>query len=128
MARVLMVVNVDWFFLSHRLPIALGALQAGYDVHVATTLSQGREKLEAYGFKVHALEIDRSGAEPFGLVKLLFGLINSADPLPSDLDYNWYIVEAAKIARDLGCLEYLTDELITMITPPPKVRKSKKKE
>lgn len=76
MARLLMVVNVDWFFLSHRLPIALGALQAGYDVHVATTLSQGREKLEAYGFKVHALEIDRSGAGPFGLVKLLFGLIH----------------------------------------------------
>ena len=26
--RVLIVVNVDWFFLSHRLPVALGALQA----------------------------------------------------------------------------------------------------
>ena len=33
--KLLMVVNVDWFLISHRLPIALAALEEGYDVHLA---------------------------------------------------------------------------------------------
>lgn len=73
--RLLMVVNVDWFFLSHRLPVALGALNAGYEVHIATSLTQGREKLEAYGFKVHPIEIDRSGAGLVGLIRLFSSLV-----------------------------------------------------
>ena len=40
MSRALMfVVNVDWFFLSHRLPIALAAMRQGYQVHIATALT-----------------------------------------------------------------------------------------
>lgn len=73
--RLLMVVNVDWFFLSHRLPVAVGALNDGYEVHIATSLTQGRENLERYGFKVHALEIDRSGAGLVGLVRLFLSLV-----------------------------------------------------
>ncbi len=70
-----MVVNVDWFFLSHRLPVALGALNAGYEVHIATSLTQGREKLEAYGFKVHPIEIDRSATGLVGLIRLFSSLV-----------------------------------------------------
>lgn len=34
--KPLFVVNVDWlFFVSHRLPIAIEAMQQGYDVHLA---------------------------------------------------------------------------------------------
>lgn len=72
--KLLIVVNVDWFFLSHRLPIALGALNAGYEVHIATTLTQGPERLEAYGFIVHPLTLDRSAAGPVGLVRLTLDL------------------------------------------------------
>lgn len=73
--RVLIVVNVDWFFLSHRLPVALGALQAGYEVHVATTLTQSAAALEAHGFVVHPLAVDRSGAGFSGLFKLFTNLL-----------------------------------------------------
>lgn len=73
--RLLMVVNVDWFFLSHRLPVALGALQAGYEVHVATTLTQGISRLQRYGFAVHPLEVERGNAGLLGLFKLFFHLI-----------------------------------------------------
>lgn len=34
MKKLLFVLNVDWFFVSHRLPIALAAKDAGYDVYV----------------------------------------------------------------------------------------------
>lgn len=73
--RLLMVVNVDWFFLSHRLQVALGALRAGHEVHIATSLTQGCAQLEGYGFVVHPLEVDRSGVGPMGLIKLFLTLL-----------------------------------------------------
>ena len=38
--RLLFIVNTDWFFLSHRLPIALEAIKRGYEVHIATTITK----------------------------------------------------------------------------------------
>lgn len=63
MNRTLMfVVNVDWFFLSHRLPIALEAQQQGYQVHIATGLTGKQGELERHGLVVHSLTMDRSSA------------------------------------------------------------------
>lgn len=62
MKRLLFVVNVDWFFVSHRLPIALEAARAGYDVHVATVLTDRRAELEAAGLTVHPLDFERGDA------------------------------------------------------------------
>jgi len=74
--RLLIVVNVDWFFLSHRLPIALAALRAGYEVHIATALTQARERLESHGFIVHPLAIERSSASPQSLLRLFFSFLH----------------------------------------------------
>ena len=63
MSRTLLfVVNVDWFFLSHRLPIALAALREGYQVHIATGLTDKRAELEGHGLVVHPLALERSSA------------------------------------------------------------------
>ena len=63
MSRTLMfVVNVDWFFLSHRLPIALEAQRQGYQVHVATCLTDKLDELQRHGLVVHPLDLDRSSA------------------------------------------------------------------
>lgn len=63
MNRALMfVVNVDWFFLSHRLPIALEALRQGYQVHIATGLTDKLDELQRHGLVVHPLALDRSSA------------------------------------------------------------------
>ncbi len=58
--KLLFVVNVDWFFLSHRLPIALEALRQGYEVHIATALTDKLTVLQDHGFVVHPLSLDRS--------------------------------------------------------------------
>lgn len=61
MSRTLMfVVNVDWFFLSHRLPIALEAQLKGYQVHIATGLTDKLDELKCHGLVVHPLVLDRS--------------------------------------------------------------------
>ena len=57
--KLLFIVNIDWFFLSHRLPIAIEALNQGYEVHVATGISNKLEELRLHGFFVHQLPIGR---------------------------------------------------------------------
>lgn len=56
------VVNVDWFFLSHRLPVALAAMREGYQVHVAVGITDRLPELQSYGFMVHPLRMRRGKA------------------------------------------------------------------
>ncbi|MEM7478868.1 MAG: glycosyltransferase family 4 protein [Planctomycetota bacterium] len=58
--KLLFVVNVDWFFLSHRLPIALEAQKKGYEVHVATTSTGRIDEIAQYGFQTYELSLKRS--------------------------------------------------------------------
>ena len=69
--KLLFVVNVDWFFMSHRLPIALEAMSRGYEVHLATGLTDRREALAALGLQVHELPLQRSGASVLAELRTL---------------------------------------------------------
>ena len=59
--KLLFVVNVDWFFMSHRLPIALEAIRQGYAVHIACALTDKQTVLQSLGLVVHPLSLNRSG-------------------------------------------------------------------
>jgi glycosyltransferase involved in cell wall biosynthesis len=63
-ARILYVVTEDWYFLSHRLPMARAAKNAGYEIHVATRLNSGKSAIEAEGFTPHALSWQRGSLAP----------------------------------------------------------------
>ena len=65
-ARLLYVVTEDWYFLSHRLPMARAAKAAGYDVHVATRIKSGKAEIEREGFTVHPLQWQRGSLSPIG--------------------------------------------------------------
>lgn len=65
MKKILFVVNVDWFFISHRLSIAQEALKRGYDVHIACALTNKKEFLEQQGFHIHPLKLSRSATNLF---------------------------------------------------------------
>lgn len=60
--RLLIVVNADWFFLSHRLPIAIEAQRHGYKVHIAAGLTDKLDELRRHGLVVHPLALERSSA------------------------------------------------------------------
>ncbi len=64
--KLLFVVNVDWFFVSHRLPIALAAKKAGYEVHLACQFTDKKSVLDEYGLILHDLPISRSGTSLSG--------------------------------------------------------------
>jgi glycosyltransferase involved in cell wall biosynthesis len=72
--KLLFVVNVDWFFMSHRLPIALEAMRQGYEVHLATGITDRLQALRAAGLTVHQLPLERSGASLWGEIRT-FGRI-----------------------------------------------------
>jgi glycosyltransferase involved in cell wall biosynthesis len=74
--RLLFVVNVAWFFISHRLPLAIAALAAGYDVHVAAGGAHPDEirQLERAGVVFHPLDLKRSALNPVANLTLLWQL------------------------------------------------------
>ena len=59
--KLLIVNNVDWFFISHRMPVALAAQKAGWDVTVVTADTGRLKDIEAAGLKVINLPMSRSG-------------------------------------------------------------------
>lgn len=61
MGKLFVVVNVDWFFISHRLVVALAAQKAGWDVTVVTADTGRLKDIEAAGLKVVNLPMSRSG-------------------------------------------------------------------
>lgn len=69
--KLLFVINVDWFFLSHRLPIALKAIGLGYEVHIATGITKHLTEMESYGLHVHPLSLHRSDTNLFSAVRLV---------------------------------------------------------
>ena len=61
MKKLFIVVNVDWFFLSHRLPVALAAQKVGWDVTIVTADTGKLRDVEAIGLKTINLPMSRSG-------------------------------------------------------------------
>ena len=59
------LVTQDWYFMSHRVPMALAAQRADYDVHVITHVNEDGAAIEALGFQVHPVEWRRGSINPF---------------------------------------------------------------
>ena len=83
--KILFVVNVDWFFISHRLPLALEALKKGYEVYLACGISDKKEYLEKLGIKVHPLNLSRSGTGIKGELKAFIEIYNVLKKVNPDI-------------------------------------------
>jgi glycosyltransferase involved in cell wall biosynthesis len=57
--KLLYLVTEDWYFVSHRLPMARAALANGFEVAVACRIDQHREAIEAEGIRVFPLSWQR---------------------------------------------------------------------
>jgi len=72
--KILFIVNVDWFFVSHRLPIALKAQDEGYEVHISCAFTDKKDYLQGLGFKLHELPFSRSGKCFISEITTLFAM------------------------------------------------------
>jgi glycosyltransferase involved in cell wall biosynthesis len=68
---LLFLVTEDWYFLSHRLPMALAAQHAGYDVHVATRVTNDGAAIRGHGFTLHPLAWRRGSFNPVDLFSIV---------------------------------------------------------
>lgn len=73
--KLLIIVNNDWFFLSHRKDVAVGALNAGYDVTIVTRNNGHFDTIHSLGLKTIDLQMNPTGMNPVEELKTLWFLI-----------------------------------------------------
>lgn len=83
--RLLFVVNVDWFFLSHRLPLARAAREAGFEVVVAAADTGKAEAIRQEGLGFVPIPISRKSINPFNEARILVFLTRLYRRLRPDL-------------------------------------------
>jgi glycosyltransferase involved in cell wall biosynthesis len=72
--RLLYVAAEDWAFLSHRLPMARAARDAGFEVHVATRVQNGAAAIAAEKFILHPIPFARGSTSPLAALKTIAAL------------------------------------------------------
>ena len=74
--KLFIIVNQDWFFLSHRLPIGVAAMKAGYDVSVVCEDTGVSGKIAEAGLKPINLPINKAGTNLKDEMKTFIFLCN----------------------------------------------------
>src|SRR6266851_1725884 len=67
--KLIYLVTEDWYFWSHRLPMARAAQHAGFDVAVATRVAAHGERIRAEGFALHPLRWRRRDIGPWASLR-----------------------------------------------------------
>ncbi len=72
--RVLFFITNPAFLVSHRLPVALAARDAGYEVHVASMGGPAVAQLESLGLTHHVLPMSRTSMRPWTEARSLWAV------------------------------------------------------
>lgn len=86
--KLLFVVAEDVYFCSHRLDLAKSARDAGFEVHLATRKSTQSLLIENEGIKVHPIEFDRKGMNPFQEKETIKSLKKIFEDVKPDIIHN----------------------------------------
>ena len=86
--RLLFLVTEDWYFCSHRLPVARAARDAGFAVTVATRVREHGELIRAEGFALIPLGWKRRGDGVFGHLRALLDIVRLYRRERSDILYH----------------------------------------
>jgi glycosyltransferase involved in cell wall biosynthesis len=81
--KIVYLVNVDWFFMSHRLPLARAARDAGAEVIVAAGDTGKGKQLEGEGIKFVPLPFSRQGTRPLhevSTIGAIFSFLRKTKP------------------------------------------------
>ena len=76
-------VTEDWYFCSHRLPLAVAAKEAGYEVTVVTRVRSHGMQIQDAGLKLIPLELSRRGVRPsreLRVIKRLASIYSKEQP------------------------------------------------
>src|SRR6266446_4258093 len=118
--RVIYLVTEDWYFISHRLPMARAARNAGFEVHVATRIDRHGAAIDAEGFHLHPVSWRRGSLDPRDLVRVVREVRKLYRSLKPDLAHHvalpaTVVGSLAAIGLPIVCLNAMTG-LGTMFT------------
>lgn len=87
MPRLVFLVTEDWYFVSHRLPLAVAAKAAGFDVTVITRCGGKCELIRAAGSGIDVMSFDmaRHGLNPLGLIREILAVTRLYRRIKPDL-------------------------------------------
>lgn len=111
--RLLYVVTEDWYFLSHRLPMARAARAAGYEVHVATKVADGAAAIAAEGFVLHPVPFARGTLSPIASLAAIRALRRIHRTVRPAIAHHVALQSAvlgmiAALGRPVACVNALT--------------------
>lgn len=72
--KLILVIAEDWYFWSHRLPLARAAQKNGFDVVIATRVHKHAERIRSEGFKLVPLHLSRESYSPWKELKTIIQL------------------------------------------------------
>ncbi len=83
--RLLFFVTEDWYFCSHRLPLALAAQKAGFDVWVLTREMAHGEVIRNAGLRLYPIALTRGGRHPLHELAVLWRSIRAYREIRPDI-------------------------------------------
>ena len=110
--RLFFVVNHDVFFLSHRLPLATAARDAGLDVTVEAGDTGRSGAIRDHGLEFVTLPISRGGTNPLADARTLLFLLGLYRRLRPDLVHHVTVkpvIYGSFAARILGGISVVKD-------------------
>ena len=111
--KLVFVVSEDWYFVSHRMPLALAAKKHGYDVTVVARTANHAGAIRDRGLNLIAFAIDRSGTNPLADGAMMLRLTQLYRQLQPDIVHHVamkpvvYGAMAARRARVPGVVNAL---------------------
>lgn len=108
--KLFLVVNVEWSFLSHRLPLGVEAIERGFDVTVFAVEEEGRgDEIRAHGIRFIPLPTTRGGRNPLVELRVLAFL------------YKIYKDEQPNIVHHVAIKPVLIGSLAARLAGVPKI-------
>ena len=125
--RLLFVVTEDWYFLSHRLPMARAARELGFAVHVATRVDKGAEAIRAEGFFLHEVPFARGKLSPLAALRAVRAIRAIHRKVRPAISHHValqasVLASVAALGRDVICLNALTGFGYAFTSDEPKAR------
>jgi glycosyltransferase involved in cell wall biosynthesis len=129
--RLVYLVTEDWYFTSHRLPMARAAQRAGFEVHVITRVDRHGAAITAEGFQVHPVHWRRGSLDPRHLFRTVREIRNLYRKLDPSIAHHVAILPTiagslAALGLPIVCLNAITGLGATFTSSTVKVRTARR--
>lgn len=77
MPKLLFFITEDWYFYSHRLPLARAAIKAGFEVLLLANVQSHGDVIRSEGIRIIPLALQRRSTNPLRELKTLFQIVKT---------------------------------------------------